>query len=616
MNSSVGRTPERLKELVTLGGLTGLFILLTVLFWGTQGDPLVDRGRELLFPQQMLRGAVLYRDLFNHQGPLAYQLNSLAIFLFSDHLTTYLTLAAMFCFSVLMVCYGIARQFFTRWVALTISAIILMASFFSINRTPTLMFPYSYSILYALSFYMSALFCLLLWIRHRQARWFFLASGLMGASAISKIDFIGFIPLLVGAGWYYGLPKKNKEIAVLVFLGVPLLSVVSLGLRGLTWTDFMAWFGDFRRYTSGYASVFYGTHGFFLTALKDVAFFKTAVVNGGLFLSGLSLFVAVHYGVLKVGLLKGQRLLGKSLWFVLVFGLAVMVYATGGFPWLGFIIRDEALTFVSPLVLISTISLGLGSWITRKKTRQTLKEQSWKEQCALWLLFGCIMGCLRVIFYLDMGVYGNYFLPPLLLALAVLGLYWLPEKSLAIAKCKLFSPSLWKVSLLSVILIMVGVRLALFYRHIQQNQAPFQTVKGTLLLNTQRANTLQNVYDYLSDNVPKSARVFMMPDGPFFNYALGYETDAYLFSWHPPHLDMKGGEAATLDRFKANSPDYVLIQNDHYTDYGVKDFSRYAPEIMRYIESAYILEQRFEAKQTNEIVPSLSVRLYRKVQIE
>ncbi len=600
-------TPCILKELLALLLLTLLFVWLTTLFWGTQGDPLVDRGRELYFPQMMLQGAVLYRDLFNHQGPLSYQLNSVFISLFSDHLNTYLTLAAVLCFSVLLSAYGISRVFFSRWASVALAILIMVFCFFSINRTPTPMFPYSYSIMYGLSFYMASLWCTLLWVQSRQRALFLIACLLMGASAISKIDFIGFIPFLIGLGIYYGSPrqtpqqKKQEALwSLFALFIIPTISIFVLWVQGLTPSAFLLWFQDFQRYTATSAQIFYATHGFFLTPLAHPSLLKTAAINGILFFVGTIPFVWAQYRVLNLMFSKKLPLLKRRMYLLIAVIATLILYGVAFLPFLTFSIQDDALTFASPFVLLSVIAL----WVKSTKHGKPLEI---KGQCAFIAVFGCILGCLRVVLYLDMGVYGNYFLPLIILAMAIMGLYYWPRHF------KALDSRLWIASVLSFFLLVGGLRLMMFHRFNQQHQSPFVTAKGTLHLKTQSAQALQETYDYLKQHIPPSARVFMIPDGPFFNYALGYPTDAYLFSLHPPHIDLYGGEAPLLRHFKATAPDYILLQNYTYDDYGVSDFKSYAPKIMTYIESAYEREQSFGRKNTpaDPRDRPLSVVLYR-----
>ena len=67
------------KFLVILWILS-LVALLT--FVGHYSGLLIDFGREVYYPEQILNGKILYKDLFNIYGPLAYQFNAILYKLF------------------------------------------------------------------------------------------------------------------------------------------------------------------------------------------------------------------------------------------------------------------------------------------------------------------------------------------------------------------------------------------------------------------------------------------------------------------------------------------------------------------------------------------------------
>lgn len=65
-----------------------VFLALTALTWRKWADPLIDFGRELYVPWQLLAGKVLYRDIAYLNGPLSPYLNALWFKIFGVSLTT------------------------------------------------------------------------------------------------------------------------------------------------------------------------------------------------------------------------------------------------------------------------------------------------------------------------------------------------------------------------------------------------------------------------------------------------------------------------------------------------------------------------------------------------
>ena len=76
------------KDVQSLSIIFAFLIVLFAFFGHNQGSFLTDIGREVYLPWQMLEGKVLYKDLFNVYGPLGYQINALAYWLFGTSTNT------------------------------------------------------------------------------------------------------------------------------------------------------------------------------------------------------------------------------------------------------------------------------------------------------------------------------------------------------------------------------------------------------------------------------------------------------------------------------------------------------------------------------------------------
>ena len=57
-------------------------------FVGNYAGILIDFGREVYYPEQILNGKILYKDLFNIYGPFAYQINAILYKIFGAKLST------------------------------------------------------------------------------------------------------------------------------------------------------------------------------------------------------------------------------------------------------------------------------------------------------------------------------------------------------------------------------------------------------------------------------------------------------------------------------------------------------------------------------------------------
>ena len=85
---------EKFKEFANrfcLKELSIIFVvslILYILFYAKYDVYLIDVGREAYLPWQMLKGQLLYKDIFNVYGPLGYQINAIAYAIFGVKLST------------------------------------------------------------------------------------------------------------------------------------------------------------------------------------------------------------------------------------------------------------------------------------------------------------------------------------------------------------------------------------------------------------------------------------------------------------------------------------------------------------------------------------------------
>ena len=141
---------EILRENKYLLILWILCIAGLIFFCGHYSGILIDFGREVYYPQQILEGKILYKDLFNIYGPLAYQINAILYKIFRAKLST-LYASGCIC-SILTVSgiYLIAKRFLSRFLSFCIGVFTIAVGVTATNIF-NFHFPYSWAMLYGLS---------------------------------------------------------------------------------------------------------------------------------------------------------------------------------------------------------------------------------------------------------------------------------------------------------------------------------------------------------------------------------------------------------------------------------------------------------------------------------
>ncbi len=170
--------------------LFNIIILLTfIIGYGHFGDIMVDSFREAYIPSEVIKGQVLYKNIFTIYAPFSYLFNALLFKIFGVHLSV-LYFAGLFAsYAILNLVFAIANRFMNKTYSLSIVLFIISVSILSPNVF-NFYFPYSYGILYGVLFILASIYFAL--------KDKFQLSYLMYSFAIcSKYEFILLLPLLL-----------------------------------------------------------------------------------------------------------------------------------------------------------------------------------------------------------------------------------------------------------------------------------------------------------------------------------------------------------------------------------------------------------------------------------
>lgn len=265
------------SEILSVFSIFIIFSSLIFLFWNHFGLAIVDCGREAYFPEQILEGKILYKDIFNIFGPLSYLINVAFYKLLGINLNTLRIAGAINTFLTIFLLYFITRLFTSREISWTVTVFIIIAcAFCSFCNAFNYVFPYSYAMSYSFSaFLFSVLFSIFYLKTSKQffmpLSWFFL-----GISIVSKHDFIPYILFLalfmIVMAYYKKLDTKYIIYSVIAFLTVPVISFSILFLQGLTLNELFNQIEIVKRFARVPANIhFHTTVGFY--PQKDILMF-------------------------------------------------------------------------------------------------------------------------------------------------------------------------------------------------------------------------------------------------------------------------------------------------------------------------------------------------------
>ena len=153
--------------------------------WGHWGDFQIDCGREIYAPTALLRGKLLYRDLWYCYGPLAPYLQAVLFRVFGVHLAVLYGLGMALTIGTSLFTFELARQFRLPVIAGAAPALLFLGEAFHPSIF-NFVFPYSYAASLG-SFLGSG--CVYFVIRHAFGglrRHLGIAAVLAGLAALSK----------------------------------------------------------------------------------------------------------------------------------------------------------------------------------------------------------------------------------------------------------------------------------------------------------------------------------------------------------------------------------------------------------------------------------------------
>ena len=161
--------------------LTGLWAAQLIATWGAWGNLTIDSGHEMYIPALLVKGKVLYRDVWFPYGPAGPYFNSLLFRLFGAHLNVLYCAGSLSALGSAILLFLVGRRLSSWLVGLTAGAVLLLQAFQpSMFSFPL---PYSFSTVYG-----CVLGCIFLWIavnsvRRPHSLWI-LAAGTTAAAAL------------------------------------------------------------------------------------------------------------------------------------------------------------------------------------------------------------------------------------------------------------------------------------------------------------------------------------------------------------------------------------------------------------------------------------------------
>ncbi len=566
--------------------------------WGHWGDFQIDNGRELYVPAEILKGKLLFRDLWYMYGPLAPYLKALLFRIFGVHLTVLYVLGLTLTIGTALLTFEIARFFNLGPVGSTVPPMFfLVEAFYPFIRN--FVFPYSYAASLGAFLGLACLYFVMRHVASVSTLHLGLAAVLSSLVILTKQEFGVACLLLLGFDVAAGLLIRRsvteflRNIAV-CFVGLlPALAVygwfvMKLSARVLFIDNWISTPGTYFMRTFARTTMPEQGFRFVPSELLEAAEFTVL---------GLALWALL--GCILVAVIKKLRLsspLPMALAVLAILSplwLAVLLFVTK-FPW-GIVTNPSwaiALLLIPLtqaicpkgmffLVLFSSI---YAVWQLGKGSQSALVLQ----EAGLGIYASLL--AVRQMMELQPNIFrcAVFFNVPAFLVFLIL-LYKIIRWA-----CRSLDVKRSDFAVASILIVEAGMLFLLFFPKPGLLPTRLSTDYGSFYTRTDAAILFPQIISFMKTHTRNGKDILVLPEPPSLYVFAGMEAPSKWYSLVPGTVAPEQ-EQEFINELASNQVRYVLITDRSFTEYGVWGFINhgYNPLIYRWIMANYVKVGQF-----------------------
>jgi hypothetical protein len=574
-----------LREWPDAAARAAIVALACILFWLTWahwGSIQVDCGREVYVPYQILRGKLLYRDLWYPYGPLEPYISALLLKLFGEHLSVLYFLGLSLAIASSLLLFELGRMLAERAVGLTAALALLFQGFgppYELRKVGgaifNYVFPYAYATMLGLPL---ALLCAFFAVRH--------VLGLDGRN-------------LTMAGLFAGLALVCKQEfggACYLMLAIVLLMELALRRSPLTLLRGIAEYAP----GAGIAAALYGWFFWKLTP-GFILFDNWNLFPGSYFMRTQGAHFAAEVGA---------RFVPEELIFLIVDAtVAVVLWWRIAKIWavrVGRLWRCAAITLLAgavlaarqfaPMlknVLLALLAFPPGMFFIGcafiPYVLYELRHDAGDRRLLANAAFGvfALLLAVRVLARLVPSGYTIFYDGPLLLVFIIVVTRCIGAAVPALAaeqRRKLINSLLAaEVVVLGIALIPIG----------GDRTARLETSWGDIYLESTEAIVARQLIDFISEQNRQGRRVVLLPELPMLYVLTGTAAPSRWYTLTPGFLAPSQGDDYIVELGRA-APDYIILTNRYTPEYREVYFGiDYDQKILKWIERNYRVTRQF-----------------------
>ena len=479
---------------------------------------IIDCGREAYYPQEILNGKVLYKDLFNIYGPFAYLFNAFLYKIFGINLKI-LSIAGSCCaLGIITGIFLLTKKLFNDKLAFVIgffAVIIGITSVYVFNYV----FPYAFAMTYGLCAFIFSLLFLLYYINTNKKVYLYLSLFLAGLSICCKYEFVLY--LLVYLPVFFRLKTKFNTIftGFLSFGLIPEICFVFLFVKGLSFADLI-------------------NSAKILITMSNTQTLKYFYIHSGVFphkQSILALLITA-LALLIPFLLYMFPIIFKDKIKNSIIGL---FFTYSAFCLLLLFKNNTTYdVFMSLPIMLFIVAI-----INYKKLFNNIN--------VFVVVVSVFLVSLKIFWGAVLNSYGTYYIPLILLAIALCFKDKLTEKE-------------WDYTGFYILILSILIG---FYN------ISFINVKNNLILTTKgkiytekKYSKTNDLLKYIKENTQKTDKILILPEGMMINFLADRKTDDFYNSMIPLYEETFGIDTY-VKHFEKNMPEYIIFNSWNSSDY-------------------------------------------------
>lgn len=522
--------------------LIGVILILAIIpTYGHHGHLLIDCGREVYYPTQILLGKILYKDIFNIYGPFSYMFNALLFKIFGINLNILYLAGCVCAFIISNLIYLISKRFLSKFFSFSISIFTIAIGVLNLNLF-NFIFPYSYGMLYGFTAFLVSVWFLLKYTQKPEKDiYLYLSSFFAGFCVTNKYEFLPYLIVVLYVIFKIKpLSFKQYFISAFSFLFIPVFCFGILFLQGLRIIDLISTFIIVKNIAqSRTLEYFYRSQGVYLR--------KYSI----LLLLYYFLLTIIPFAIFTYGFKIQKRILSET---IILLSIILM-----------FCLINPASFVFFPILLMFLGILNFKNLI--------------KNTPLMILTLSAITISLKVFWGLATLNYGVFFASFLTVTIFALLIEFFKDKNL--------NQNIFSIYFLIVAIILGWQNLlGLAYKNY-----PVQSLRGKIYFFKDIGSSTQYLINYISKNTKKTDTIVIFPEGQLINFLADRKSDNYYNSLTPLYIETFG-EKNIIGHFKKTMPEYIIFNNWNTEDYYFKYIcSDYALGFCSFVTSNYVQQK-------------------------